>query len=536
MKNRRFTVLGLIGVISFVSGAWLVQDDQQRELAEKRRLFQQILSFVSEHYVDSINPSDLYDMAIDGMLRQLDDPYTSFLQTEPFEELTISTTGEYGGVGLRIDLRDGWVTVVAPLADTPAERAGLEAGDQLVEVEGKSTRGWDTQQTANVLRGEPGTETSITVVRAGFADSLHFRLTRAQIHVNSVEGSTLVAPEIGYLRLNTVSAESALELRRAISELRDNGANSLILDLRGNPGGVLEQGVALADLFLDPGDVVVETRGRAQDASRTYAAEHAEMWPDMPMVVLVNERTASAAEIVSGSLQDHDRAVILGTPTFGKGVAYLFVRLSDTEGITVTTSRWFTPSGRSIQRTGPPMSQAELMADASGTPAEEPDSVSSMTFRTEGGRVIKTGNGGIQPDILVRDTLTTPEQDFATALGSEIPAYRNTLTRYALDLKGNGTISDPNFTVTDAMLTEILSRLRQHEGLESLSDEAFHGAKSLISEQFGHELTRYVFGREAELRRMILDDLQARQAVELLRSAETPDALIARATAMAREN
>ncbi len=528
MKNRRYALLGLIAIISFSSGGWLMQNDQQKDLADKRRLFQQVLQFVSEYYVDSITPSALYDFAIDGMLDQLDDPYTSFLQTEPFTELSISTSGRYGGVGLRIDLRDGWVTVVAPLADTPAERAGLESGDQIVEVEGTSTRGWDTNRTANVLRGDPGTDTEMTVVRAGFRDSLHFKLTRATIHVNSVEGAMILTPGVGYLRLNTVSEESATDLRRAISGLRSDGANGLVLDLRGNPGGILEQSVALADLFLEPNEIVLETKGRAPDATRTYLSNREEEWPDMPMVVLVNGRTASAAEILAGALQDHDRAAILGTPTFGKGVAYLFVRLSETEGITVTTSRWYTPSGRSIQRPNLETGPAQLIAGAV-LPNMGTDSTTEMTFLTDAGRPIKTGTGGgIQPDVVIRDTLTAGEQSFATALGSNIPAYRNTLTRYALELKGSNAVSSPDFRVSDAMLREILQRL-QAEGVE-MSRAEFFGARDLIAGQFGAELTRYVFGREAEVRRTILDDVQARRAMELLQSVDSPDALIARAT------
>jgi len=529
MKKRRTTIIVLVAFITIFSGGWLFQDVEQRSVAEKRRLFQQILQFVAEYYVDSLDAGELYDLAIDGMLQQLNDPYTSFLRREAFGELSISTSGRYGGVGLRIDLRDGWVTVVSPLADTPAERAGLEAGDQIVEIEGVSTRGWETQQAADVLRGEPGTQTSITVVRAGFADSLRFKLTRAEIHVNSIEGAMTLKPEIGYLRLTTVSEDAANELRTAIAALRDKGAKSLILDLRGNPGGILEQGVALADLFLNPNDVVVETRGRAHDASRTYRANREELWPDMPLVVLVNGRTASAAEILAGALQDHDRAVILGSPTFGKGVAYLFVPLSKTEGITVTTSRWYTPSGRSIQRTVRDTGPAQLVAGVvPGNDGSSRDSSDATTYLTDGGRPLRNGGGGIQPDLVIRaDTLTDAENRFAQALGSNIPTYRNVLTRNALELKGRNGVSNPTFRVTDAMLSEILAGLREN-GVE-LADSVFYGARKLVGDQFAYEVTRYVFGREAEIRRSILEDLVVARAVDLLESAETPAALIARA-------
>ena len=295
MKHRRVIFVALIGFIGFVSGGWLLQTpnapaDNARQRA---RVFESVLKYVAEWYVDSIDTGQLYDMATEGMLDQLDDPYTSFLQQAGFEELSISTTGDYGGVGLRIDSRDSWIQVVAPIADTPGERAGLVSGDQIIEVEGQSTYGWSTDRAASLLRGEPGTDVKITVRRAGWADSLAFAITRAEIHVSSVEGQMLVEPTIGYLRLTNVSRQSTAEIHSSVVALRDEGAESIILDLRNNPGGLLEQGVALADLFLDRGDVVVETRGRARNATETYVAEQREEWPDMPLVVLVNGGTAS---------------------------------------------------------------------------------------------------------------------------------------------------------------------------------------------------------------------------------------------------
>ncbi len=527
MKNRRPIVIALVLFISFVSSGWLVQRDGRpaRAAREKARLFEQVLQYVSEYYVDSVGVEELYDMAIDGMLEQLDDPYTSFLRREAYGELSLNTTGNYGGVGLRIDLRDGWITVVAPIPDSPSERAGLASGDQLVEIEGTSTKGWDTQHAADVLRGEPGTDAKVTVVRPGIADSLRFTLTRAQIHVSSVEGAMLLAPDVGYLNLTNVTENSARELRREVDSLRDQGATGLILDLRDNPGGILTQGVELADLFLDRQDTVLQTRGRAPGATETYVADAPQPWPDMPVVVLVSPYTASAAEIVSGALQDHDRALVLGTPTFGKGVAYLLIRLTDTEAVTVTSSRWFTPSGRSIQRGASDANGAMIVARR---PPEATSQDSAEVFLTRGGRALKAGSGGIQPDVLLpRDTLTDSEQAFAEALGSQIPTYRNVLSRYALDLKGDGSVTDPGFDVSYAMLTEIYSRLRE-AGVD-LSDEVFDGAKDLIADQFAPELTRYVFGRAAELRRRALEDNQTQRAVELLREAKSPADLIAMA-------
>ncbi len=527
MKHRRLIMIALLGFVGFISGGWFFQgsDSQANNARQRARIFESVLRYVSEYYVDTLNAAQLYDMAIEGMLDQLQDPYTSFLRQTGFEELSISTTGNYGGVGLRIDSRDGWIQVVAPIADSPGERAGLVSGDQIIEVESQSTQGWTTQKAANLLRGEPGTDVAITVRRAGFADSLRFTLTRGNIHVNSVEGTKMITPTVGYLHQTTVSRQSTSEVREAISRLLAEGAGGLILDLRVNPGGILEEGVALADLFLERGQLIVNTKGRARGATSTYVAEEGQAWPDLPIVVLVNRVTASAAEILTGALQDHDRAIVVGSPTFGKGVAYLLIELTDNEAVTVTSSRWYTPSGRSIQRG---VSGSRALAMRAGVTAPDSMDVAEgrQEFLTDSGRRLDAGNGGIQPDIILpRDTLTDGEQHFFQVIGQQIPEYRNVLTRYALELKGQETVTSPDFEVTTGMLSTILQSIRA-AGIE-MADSTFEGGSTFVADQFGLELTRYSFGREAELTRSNINDNQIRKAIELLEKAESPEALLA---------
>jgi len=538
MKYRRSLLVSSVVVLAFVSGGWLLQRPaiQSSDAIESERLFREVLADVSRYYVDSVDTANLYEMAIEGMLDRLNDPYTNFLRRHAYEELTLSTTGDYGGVGIRIESRDQWITIVGPLADTPGDRAGLMSGDQIVEINGMATKGWTTEQAADVMRGEPGTTVDLTIVRAGVAEPMDFTITRAEIHVNYVEGQMMVAPGIGYLQLTSVSREAPNEVRVAVNDLRKQGARSLIFDLRGNPGGILEEGVALADLFLDPGEVVVEMRGRAHGASRTYKAEQSEAWGDMPMVVLVGRGTASAAEIIAGALQDHDRALILGSRTFGKGVAYVVIPLSETEALSVTTSRWYTPNGRSIDRTYEVM-QAQMIAQAGpagqvvasidgaaiNRPAPESD---STVYYSDAGRKL-SGGGGIKPDIEVRDTLSHGEQLFAEVLGANIPHYRDALARYALDVKASGTVTDEDFEVSDAMLQGLLDQLRER-GVE-MPDSVWAGARDLLSQQLGFEISRYIFGRPAELRRRVRADLQVRRATELLRQASSPEDVYRRA-------
>ncbi|MBI3082395.1 MAG: S41 family peptidase, partial [Gemmatimonadetes bacterium] len=511
---------------------------------QKARLFDDILTYVSEYYVDTLNEGQLYDMAIDGMLRQLNDPYTTYLRERDLRDLELSTTGNYAGVGMQSDVRDGWITVIAPIAGTPAEALGIQTGDRIVEINGESTRGWDNERAVRELRGPPGTKVKLTIVRPGVPDPLRFEPTRARIHVTSMQyAGALGGGEVAYVSFvnSSISETTAAELSKAVDSLRQRGAKSLIVDLRGNPGGVLDQGVAVSDLFLARGDVVAETRGRAPGASQKFRAERPERWPGMPVVVLVDGGTASAAEIIAGALQDHDRALVLGTPTFGKGLVQTVYNLNGREALKLTTGRWFTPSGRTIQRTtgrqfDPLALRAQESPEAAEEPGQPPDSAASDTlqaFRTAGGRTVY-GGGGIRPDVTVRaDTLTDGEKEFARALGGNTPAYRDVLTSYALELKGQNLINSPSFEVTAAMRGELLRRLRARGA--RLSEAQWEGAAGLVAEQLEFEITRYVFGRPAEFARRVSEDVQVKRAVELVTKARTPKELLALAQRPAQD-
>src|SRR6185437_7539690 len=230
------------------------------------------------------------------------------------------------------------------------ERAGIQTGDQITEVDSKSTEGWKNDQAVKALRGEAGSKIQIKVRRAGIADPITYDLNRATIHIRSVPPGTLFDGGVGYISLNPVAETSAQELRDEITGMRSKGMKSMILDLRLNPGGLLDQGVKVAELFLDKGQEIVSTKGRARGSSKEFYDEVRQLWPDLPIVVLVNEGTASAAEIIAGALQDHDRAVVVGSPTFGKGLVQTLFPLGDGVALKLTTARWYTPAGRTIQR------------------------------------------------------------------------------------------------------------------------------------------------------------------------------------------
>jgi len=537
--KQRWGLIVLVAVISFMSGGWLLQRGVASggNVYQQARLFDDVLGHVNAYYVDSISETDLYDRATRGMLEQLKDPYSVLLTGDDYKALTEQTSGNYAGLGIQIDVREGWITVVAPLPDTPAERAGVATGDQIIEVDGKSTEGWKNDEAVKALRGEAGSKVTITVRRSGVVDPLKYNLTRAQIHIRSVPPGTLFDGGVGYIGLNPVAETSAEELRSEITSMKSKGMKSLILDLRYNPGGLLDQGVKVADLFLDAKQEIVATRGRARGSTKEFYDEARQAWPELPIVVLVNDGTASAAEIIAGALQDHDRAVVVGTPTFGKGLVQTLFPLGDGVALKLTTARWYTPSGRTIQRIAKDeedqATQAALAASDTvpGAPDKEHTDSAIRTrpiFHTDAGRVVR-GGGGIVPDLVIRpDTLSGPEKDFAKALGSHLPEYRDVLTTFALEYKKSGTIKSESFTVTPEMRQQVYQNLRA-KGID-LTPQIYQGATGLIDDQLGYEIARYVFGRPAEARRRFRDDKQFQTAMSLLRKAGTPRELLGLAT------
>ncbi len=523
MKESRLVVFGLVMVAALISGGWLLQrgSERSKNVYEKARLFDDIVAHISEYAVDSLGEAELYEMAIDGLVSELNDPYAAYLRPEDVAELRERTSGDYGGLGLQIDVRDGWITVIAPIAETPAEAAGIESGDRIVGVEGESTYGWLNEQAVRELRGEPGTDVNISIARPGVPEPFDLTLTRASVHVKSVQAALLFGDGIGYVSLafSTMGNTVVEEVRHAVDSLLGDGAQSLIFDLRDAPGGLLNEGVTLTDLFLDEGQVIVRTNGRNPSVRGAYAAQAPEAWPGLPIVVLVNGGTASAAEIIAGALQDHDRGVVVGTPTFGKGLVQTVFPLGPDQAFQLTTGRWQTPSGRTIQR--PIRRVGNRLRIVGGVEEEREDRMgdttfvdSSAVFHTDAGRAV-VGGGGIRPDVTVRlDTLTDREQEFARSLGADIPKYRDVLTSYALELKGEGVITSPDFSVTRSMRTELIRRFRER-GID-MAPRVFVNAGEFLDRQLGYEVARYVFDRDMEARRRTRDDEQVAKAMELL--------------------
>jgi carboxyl-terminal processing protease len=320
---------------------------------ESIELFTDVLSIVKKSYVEDVDTKKLIYGAINGMLSSLD-PHSSFMPPEMYKEMKIETKGSFGGLGIEISIKDGLLTVISPIEDTPAYKAGIKAGDQILKIDSKFTKDLSVMEAVKRMRGTKGTKVILTIMREGFDKPKEFPLTRDVIQVKSVKFKTL-DDGFGYIRIAQFQEKTDDDLSTAFEALKKgNGGklHGLVLDLRNDPGGLLDQAVRVADHFLDDGKLIVYTEGREKDAKMRFAARKGDKERNYPIVVLINSGSASASEIVAGALQDHKRAVIMGTQSFGKGSVQTIIPLSDNSGLRLTTARYFTPSGRSIQAKG----------------------------------------------------------------------------------------------------------------------------------------------------------------------------------------
>jgi carboxyl-terminal processing protease len=317
---------------------------------EQLRLFTEVVSIVQNQYVDEVPPKELIYSAIRGTLRGLD-PHSSFLEPESYKEMQVETSGSFGGLGIEITLRDDVLTVVSPIEGTPAHRAGLQTGDRIVKIDGVLTKDMQLADAVKRMRGKPGTKVTISILREGWAEPQDLTIVREQIRIHSVREQQL-EPGIEYIKLRQFQEQTPTDLEQALERAKKNGMKALVLDLRNNPGGLLTAAVEVTEKFLDDGKLVVYTEGRIRNQNMRFSAHAKRAITDVPMVVLVNQGSASASEIVAGALQDYNRATVVGTQSFGKGSVQTIIPLSDGSGLRLTTAKYFTPKGRSIHGKG----------------------------------------------------------------------------------------------------------------------------------------------------------------------------------------
>jgi carboxyl-terminal processing protease len=510
--RARWVALTSVVAISFLSGAWLTRAKPAAEgnVYQQARLFENVVGAIHRHYIDSMAEGDLYQRAANALVTSLNDPYAELLIRESYREYQRQMTGT--------QLRSG--------VDGPAESgaglgaiAGLRPGDEILSVDGMSTEGWDTRKVDDAIRRAGGPAVTVLVRPIGSDRPVVRKISRTAVHVPAASPGVLLDGGVGYVVLHRMSENAAGELRAAVDRLKQDGMTALVLDLRSNPGGLIREGVKVAGLFLQPGDTVAVSQGRASKP-RAYLAEESADWDDIRLVLLVNRGTASSAEVIAGALQDHDRAAIVGTPSYGKGVLQTTYPLGEEVALKLTTAKWFTPSGRWVQR---PPAQAAGGA-GNRTPALEP-----QVLRTRAGRPIPD-QSGILPDLTVRSSLRTDgERVLYSALGDDLERFRQVLSAYAAELRADGSVTDESFQVTAAMREGLYARLV--EAGVSLTPETYEDASAYVADQLGYEIARELFGTESVVRRQAKDDRQLQAALRLLRSSDSQQETITAAVA-----
>lgn len=492
---------------------------QSRDHRESARLFDQVFNLVSSRFVDTLKTDELYERAAKGLLSELDDPYATLVSPRELEEFTVETAGRYAGIGLLLEDHEGRFAVTRVFPNTPGEQAGVQAGDLILAIDGESTRGWEFQNVTGHLKGTPGTEVVVDFGRPGVERPIQARLTRAIIRIPSVPFALMLDNKVGYIPLQQFSEQSTTEVQQAIRRLSREGMQSLILDFRGNGGGYTDQAMAIANFFLPKGMEIYSVRTR-DGTSERFLASRQPILPDVPLIVLTDGYSASATEIVAGALQDHDRALVLGTTSFGKGLVQSVFPLDDGYVLKMTTGKWYTPSGRSIQRPDRDVGTARHELTVRDTALDSLDTRPS--FRSDAGRIIY-GGGAITPDVIVKnDTVSSGDQALARALAPKSQEAYLALYEMAVELRSRVR---PDFQVTAAWREDLYRRF-QARGV--IVDRAVWDAGSrYVDRLIGTRISLLAFGDSTAKRRTVSEDAQIRRAMELIRQGRTQKELLA---------
>ena len=472
---------------------------------EQLSTYTQLLSLVQTRAAEPVDAKEAIEGSIRGMLQVLD-PHSNFLDAESYRQMIEEQRGSFSGLGIVIwkPSRDLPLTVISPLEGTPAWNVGIRAGDVISQIEGEDTLHMTIEQALRRLKGPKGTEVSITVTRPGDEESLSFTIVRDDIPTNSIRVAFMLDSTTGYIKLQNFTRTSDRELENHVQALEEQGMTRLVLDLRNNPGGLLDQAVRVSERFLDQGQMVVYTDGRIRGADQEFRAGGAGSRTDLPLVVLVNKYSASASEIVAGALQDHDRALIVGNTTWGKGLVQTVYPLSQGAALALTTARYFTPSGRLIQRDYDSLEDYLLYDDADLEPNEEERELR----HTDSGRTVY-GGGGIRPDVIV---------DLESSRLLERLRRAQMFFHFAIDLKTHSANISRDFKVTPEIMAQFESFLDAREVEWERGD--MEEAKELISNEIRAALAAALWGRLEGDKILLEVDPQVKRAIELFPEAQ----------------
>lgn len=525
MRSPRFFPVAVLTVVIsalaggfFGSGLMATKD----EIDQQYRVFTSALAAIEREYVEAVPSDRLVYGAIDGMLHTLD-PHSSFFDPKAYAQMRERQEGRYYGLGITIQVIDGDITVMSIFEGSPAYKKGLRRGDVIARIEGADAKGWTSDDAVRKLKGPKGTTVAISIRRRGYEGLIDMEVVRDEVNITTVRGSFMLDKDTGYVKLTEFSETSDRELGNALEALTAKGMKRLVLDLRDNPGGALDQAIRISNRFLPRGDLIVYTRGRVPNSDQDYRATEESDYTHLPIVTLVNRNSASASEIVSGALQDHDRSLVVGETTFGKALVQSVYRISDGAGVAVTTGRYYTPSGRLIQRPWDGTFDEYLtytLREQTGDRAHQ----SAELKYTDAGRKVY-GGGGIEPD---RFVVGSVEGFNPTRFGRQLFA-RQAFATFAdqFTAEGDTRMSAANqarkkiargFEVTDAILADFKAMLVAQK--VRLDEEAYAKDQAFIRAMIRFEIDSALFGIDEARKNLVAQDPQAQFAMSLFPDAE----------------
>ncbi len=510
-----------IALLAWGGNRFASNDDVLHDL----EVFAKVIEKIRSYYVDDVDTHKLINTAIEEMLQDLD-PHSQFLVGLEYEDLMVSTRGEFGGLGIFIAFRDDYPTVISPIEGTPAHRAGMRGGDQIVMIGDQSTKGWRTQKAVELLRGEPGTQVTFTVNRPGLADPVEYTLTREIITVKSVPFYGMFNNDKGYIKISSFSKQTRDELEEALQALENQGMKALVLDLRTNPGGLLQAATEVSELFLERDRLIVYTKGRLSNSNQKYYSGSTRIHNGYPIVIMLNFASASASEIFAGAMQDWDSAVLVGQTSFGKGTVQTVFSLSDTEAVKLTTAKYYTPSGRNIHKDLPKEETAESEVADIQSDAEPPDKVTDINqtaevkeerpiFYTSSGRAVY-GGGGITPDLEFEPETYT---DLQRKLEREALFFE-----FAVEFSKTNSVAE-DFRVSDQIINEFKAFLDAREFEYDADEFAKEENLNYIKAAMARDVVSSKYGRHAMYRAVLEQDNEFQKVLSILNEAPSLEEL-----------
>ena len=510
MNRSKKATLASLALLPVLVGAFVVQGKTSRSGAQ---LLDQVLTLVDKRYVDTLDAQALYEKAARGLVRELNDPYTELFSPKQMEDFSRTTNGRYAGLGMEITPLSGYITIGKVFPNTPAEKGGVLEGDKISLIDTANAKGQNSQWVQNRLIGEPGTPVTVTFIRPGVPQPLKLNFKRAVVHVPAVPYAMMLDDKVGFISVVRFSEATATEVDSSVRALTKRGAKGVIIDLRDNGGGILDEAFNMANIFLPQGKELLSVRGRGE--FQRYVSQSQPTALEIPLLVMVNGNTASASEIVAGALQDYDRALILGQTSFGKGLVQSVYNLDGGYALKITTGKWFTPSGRSIQKERKFIDGqfVEVTPDSMETDSMRK---SRPVFKSQSGRTVY-GGGAITPDIMVTpDTATAAEQALAKLIFARYTDFNSTLLQFGLEQKGK---LKSDFKVTQAWRDEIYNRLAT-TGLK-IPKPVYDAGASFVDRYIDARVGRAAFGDTTVERHYIPDDAQLQRAIAIMHNSAT---------------